>query len=163
MTGIPEAIAALSGIKTIASGLVATRDEAKVMEVKLALMEQVYQVRQALDSLQDEVATIKQQNRELDEKNRQLQKRLDAAHEHELFEVIGGVFVLAAKPIGGATHAPPYYCQTCHREGNTSTLSFEESTFGNSHFPAHLHCQRNKDHTLNLPGGTKARSLGFKA
>ncbi|MEG0921333.1 MAG: hypothetical protein RSD57_13615 [Comamonas sp.] len=163
MTGIPEVITALSGITTIANGFVATRDQTKVIEIKLALMEQVYQVRQTLDALQDDIATIKQQNRDLHEENRELQKRLNAAGDYELFEVVSGVFVLAAKPSNGASHTPPYYCQTCHREGHTSTLSFEESTFGDSHFPAQLHCQRNKGHTLNLPGGTQARSLGFKA
>lgn len=161
MTGIAEAIAALAGIKTIADGLVATRDEAKSMEIKLALMGQIYEVRQALDALQEQIATVKAEKAQLQQENLELQKRLDAVDDYDLIQLIGGVHVLASKPVSGESHKPPYFCQTCHGEGKKAPLSFEESTFGDSHFPAHLHCQRNKSHTLNLPGGTKAKQIGY--
>lgn len=161
MTGIPEAIAALTGIKTIADGIVATRDAAKSMEMKLALMEQIYEIRQALDTLQDQIAAVKAEKAQLQEKNLELQKRLDAVDEYDLITVVGGAHVLATKPIDGEPHKPPYFCQACHNDGKKSALSFEESTFGSSSFPAQLNCQRSKAHQLNLPGGTQAKQLGY--
>lgn len=161
MTGIAEAIAAISGIKTIADGLVSMRDETKVMETKLALMSQIMEIRQALDALQDQLAAVKAEKAQLHQENLELQKRLNSVDEYDLVELISGVHVLAAKPIDDTTHKPPYYCQACHSDGKKSVLSFSESSFGNSHFPAKLNCQRSKAHQLNLPGGTKASQIGY--
>lgn len=161
MTGIPEAIAALTGIKTIADGLIAMRDEAKVLETKLALMQQVFEIRQVIDTLQDQISTLKQANRELEQQNQTLQQRIDAVDEYDLVQLIGGVFVLAAKPSDQSGHKPPYFCQACHSNGKKSILNFEQSTFGNAHFPATLNCPTNKSHTLNPPGGTQAKQLGY--
>lgn len=161
MTGIPEAIAAISGISTIAKGLISVRDESKLMEVKSELLEKAFDLRQALDALQDEISTVKSRNRELEQENRELQKRIDAIDECDLIHLIGGAQVLATKPVDGASHKPPYYCYACHTDGKKSVLSFEESTFGDASFPAHLNCQRAEQHQLSLPGGTKAKQLGF--
>lgn len=161
MTGIPEAIAAISGISTIAKGLIGMRDDNKLMEVKSQLLEAAFDLRQTLDALQDEISTVKSRNRELEQKNRELQERIDAVDEYDLIQVIGGAHVLAAKPVDGASHKPPYYCHACHTDGKKSVLSFEESTFGSARFPAHLNCQRNEGHQLKLPGGTKATQLGY--
>lgn len=161
MTGIAEGIAALTGIKTIIDGLSAVRDEAKAAEIKLALMGQLFEVRQALDTLQDQLATVKAEKAQLQQENLELQKRIDAVDEYDLIQVVGGAQVLTAKPVDGAPHKPPYYCHACHTDGKKSVLSFEHSTFGNAHFPAHLNCQRSETHQLKLPGGTQAKQLGF--
>lgn len=161
MTGIAEAIAAISGIKTIADGLISMRDETKVMETKLALMGQLMEIRQALDSLQDQLAAVKAEKAQLQQENLELQQRLNEVDEYDLIQLIGGVYVLAAKPVDGATHKPPYYCQACHNDGKKSVLSFSESAFGRSRFPANLNCQRSEDHKLSLPGGTKPKELGY--
>ena len=161
MTGITEAIAALAGMKTIADGLISMRDESKVIETKLKLMEQIYEVRQSIDALQDQISTLKQANRDLQDANLELQKRIDAMDEYDLIELIGGVHVLATKPADGKPHKPPYLCQACHSNGKKSFLSFAQSTFGNSHFPATLNCQTNKGHQLELPGGTQPKEIGY--
>ena len=160
MTGIPEAIAAISGISTIAKGLISVRDDSKLMEVKSELLEKAFDLRQALDALQDEMSAVKSRNRELEQENQELQKRIDAVDEYELIQVIGGAHVLATKPVDGSTHKPPYYCHACHTDGKKSVLSFEKS-FVSAHFPAHLNCQRDEQHQLNLPGGTTAKQLGY--
>src|SRR5699024_4998064 len=145
-----EAIAAITGISTIAKGLISVRDEHMLMEVKGELFEKVFDLRQALDALQDEISTVKSRNRELEQMNRELQQRIDAVDEYELIQVIGGAQVLATKPVDGESHKPPYFCHACHTDGKTSVLSFEESTFGSASFPAQLNCQRSKAHQLNL-------------
>lgn len=161
MTGIAEAIAAISGVKTIADGLVSMRDETKVMETKLALMGQLMDIRQALDSLQDQLAAVKAEKAKLQQENLELQQRLNAVDEYDLVQLVGGVHVLATKPLDGSPHKPPYYCQACHSDGKKSVLSFSESTFGESIFPANLNCQRNQAHQLDLPGGTIATQIGY--
>lgn len=161
MTGIPEAIAAISGISTIAKSLVGMRDEHKLMEVKSELLEKAFDLRQALDALQDEVSTVKSRNRELEQENRELQKRIDAVDEYDLIELIGGIYVFAEKRADGNRQRPPYYCHACHREGKNSILSFEGSAFDDDNFPAYLKCQNSNSHQLSLPGGTQAKSLGF--
>lgn len=162
MTGISEAIAAIAGIKTIADGLVAMRDETKVMETKLALMQQVFDIRMSLDGLQDEVAALKQANRALQEQNLQLQKQIDAVDEYDLIKLVGGVYVLAAKPLDNQPHKGPYFCQACHTNGKKSPLSFAESAFGRAQFPATLNCQLSESHQLKLPGGTMAKQIGYE-
>ncbi|MCT9812443.1 hypothetical protein N0K08_17505 [Acidovorax sp. Be4] len=161
MFGIPEAMTSLAAIKGIAEGFVATRDETKVMSIKLDLMKRAFEIQQALNALQDELTTVKTEKAQLQQENLELKKRLDAVNEYELIELIGGAHVLMSKPVSGATHRPPYFCQACHSDGKKSALSFEESAFGESSFPAHLNCQRSKGHQLSLPGGTQAKQLGF--
>ncbi len=161
MTGIAEAIAAISGIKTIADGLVSMRDETKVMETKLALMGQLMDIRQALDSLQDQLAAVKAEKAKLQQENLELQQRLNAVDEYDLVQLVGGVHVLTTKPADGTPHKPPYYCQACHSDGKKSVLSFSASAFGQPSFPAYMRCQRNDAHKLTLPGGTQAAQLGY--
>lgn len=161
MSGISEAIAALKGIRSIADRLTTINDETKVIETKLALMGQIYEVRVALDSLQEQLATAQAENIQLRQINLALNYRLAAADDYDLIELLPGVQVLAAKPFAGATHKPPYLCHACYDDGKKSVLSFEASAVGRTRFPAYLNCQRVPKHTLSLPGGTKAETLGF--
>lgn len=157
MTGIAEAIAAISGIKTIADGLVAVRDESKVREIKLELMGQIFEIRQALDTLQDQIATVKAEKAQLQQENLELKKRLDAVDEYDLIELIGGVHVLAAKPVDGALHQPPYFCQACHSDGKKSALSLQAAVFDFD--PASLRCPARREHSLDLPAGTSQQDI----
>lgn len=159
MTGIAEAIAAIAGIKAIADGIVATRDEAKSMEIKLALMGQLFEIRQALDSLQDQMATVKAEKAQLQEENLELKKRLNAVDEYDLVQLVDGIHVLAAKPVSGESHRPPYFCQACHSEGKKSALSFQAPYFDFD--PGHLNCAFSKAHSIELPNTTKPKDLGF--
>ncbi len=156
---INTAIAALSAIRTIAAGLVAMRDDNKVLEIKNALLTQVFEVRETLDALQDQMTTVKEENRKLQEANRKLQERLDQAPDLDLVQLAPGVYACALKPTDGGAHRPPYFCQACHTQGQKSALSFEASVFDFD--PAALVCSLSARHRLSLKAGTTAASLGF--
>lgn len=160
MTGeIATAISALTGIKTIADGLISVRDNAKVMEVKLALMSQVFEIRQALDALQDETSTLKQANRDLQEENRKLKERVAQTDRYELFDVMPGVYVYAAKPVDGARHKPPYFCQACYSNGKQTALAYVPPIFDFD--PAGLRCPEDPRHSYELANEVTAKSLGY--
>ena len=163
MTGIPEAIAALAGMSNIVKGLVSVRDEALLAEAKSALSKNVLELQLLLNSLVEQQAQMQQRDREQQQKIRELQGRLDAVEDYELIQLVGGFFVLATKPAVGEAQRPPYFCHACHRQGKQSLLHFEESAFSDAHFPAYLHCQNSKGHSLSLPGGTRPQQLGYAA
>lgn len=158
---IQAAIASLSAIKSIAGGLIATRDELKVMEAKLALMHQVSDIQQVLQALQDDLVGVKQAKRELEQENRELKQRLARLEENELFEVTPGVFVLAAKPLSGEPHRPPYFCQACESNGKKSVLAFTPPVFDFD--PGALSCAANPSHNRQLANSITAQSLGFRS
>lgn len=149
---IQAAIQSLLTIKTIADGLIAMRDETKVLETKLALMQQVFEIRQVLDSLQEESATVKQENRELKEAARQVEQRLQEREGYELFEVAPGAFVYAAKTSDGSRQQAPYYCQACYDSATKSVLSFKRSALAGER-PA-LQCPAKATHSISLSRGT---------
>lgn len=161
---IQAAIQGLLSIKTIAEGLVATRDESKVAEVRLTLFKQVIEIQQVLMSLQQEVLTLQkatfallQENHALKEQAHELQNRKAQLQGYELFEPIPGVFVYAAKAIADMRPQPPYLCQACYDKSEKSTLTFQRATSRLE--PTTLQCPANARHALQLQRGITMEML----
>lgn len=146
---IQAGIQSLLAIKTIADGLIAVRDETKVLEVKLALMQQVFEIRQVLDTLQEEASAIKEENRNLKEQIRQAEQRDAQLAGYEQFQPVRGVFVYAAQPLEGGRPQPPYLCKTCYDGGKKATLNYQRAA-GRLE-PATLQCPEHARHAIELP------------
>lgn len=151
---LAEAQAALQSlvtIKGIADGLVSMRDETKVLETKLALMGQIFEIRKGLDALQDELSKVKEENRKLKQADLEAKKFADDFSSYALFQVVSSGFVMAPKAEDGARQKPPYCCHSCYREGEKSILSFQRAL--DRDHPAALVCPVNKNHSIQLPRG----------
>lgn len=148
---IGSAISSLAAIKAIAGGLVSIRDESKVMEIKVELLQKVFDVQQVLLELQQENASLLQANRELQEAQRASKNQVAQLEGYEQFEPVPTLFVVAAKAVDGQRPKMPYYCQACYHMGKLSVLSVDDGPHRVS--PPVLQCQSHAQHRFTAPRG----------
>ena len=151
MIEISSAISSLATIKTLIEGGIAIRDETKLLEVKLTLMQQIFEVQRTLSALQDENAKVLQENRELREAQRVAQQFTTDVQGYEPFQAAPGVFVYALQTSDGSRPKLPYFCYACHKDGKQSILNFEEVKPGQAR--STLQCVHDTTHRFELPRG----------
>lgn len=71
--------------------------------------------------------------------------KLSKKEQRELYEVAPGRFVLANKPVEGAQHSLPYFCQPCAAAGQEAVLRVEP---GSKYKAARLVCPVQSSHSF---------------
>ncbi len=149
MIEIGTAISSLAALKTIFEGAVAVRDDTKLMEVKLAFQQQLFEVQNAMLAMQGAYAKLLEEKREIEDANRRSQQFETEMQGHALFEPAPGVFVYALQPSDGSRPKLPYFCHPCYKARKQSILSYEAAISASQ--PAALHCPEQAAHRVELP------------
>lgn len=149
MIEIGTAISSLAALKTIFEGAIATRDESKLTEVKLAFQQQMIEVQGAMLAMQHALAQAHQKELDIADAQRRELKFEQETLGYETFEVAPGVFAYALATSDGTRPKQPYYCHPCYKARKQSILSYE-AALSNSH-PAALRCPEQASHRMELP------------
>ena len=157
MIEIGTAISSLAALKTIFDGAVSMRDDTKLMEVKLAFQQQLFEVQNALLAMQSDYAKLLQENRDFTDAQRLSEQFTTDAKGYEPFEAAPGVFVYALQTSAGSRPKLPYFCYACHKDRKQSILSLEEYKLSNQR--SALQCAEKVSHRYELPRGWRREQL----
>lgn len=118
----PVVLEGIKGAIDIAKGLKTAYDANKVLEVKTDLLERLLDVQGRTLSLQQEHATVINENQRLQTELANFVKWDDTASRYELFRVDTGKFVYALKKSQDPQQPPHWLCPNCFDQRQKSIL-----------------------------------------
>jgi len=123
MSAIAIAFQALGGAKTIAEGLLATRDISLVGAKVVELNAKIIEAQNGIFSAQEERSTLVERMRKLEKKIADMETWNAEKQRYSLMRVDPtGVFAYALKPEASGGEEPHLLCANCYDQGEPSKL-----------------------------------------